>query len=300
MELRHLRYFLAVAEESHFGRAAEKLHIVQPALSMQIRSLEEELGTPLFTRTSRKVVLTEAGEILVVEARRTLGQAQRAKEVVQQSARGEIGSVRIGFAGNASFGGKLAGDIRKFRRLFPKVDITLREASPKQQEEAILAGELDVGYCPTFDVAFHIDLSAEPIGTWPWVIAMSSGHALAKRKSVRKKDLMDETFVAYAAHGADIRQIDLLRNILGKEPPVSHSASTTLTVLTLASAGLGLALVPAPLAGVKLVDLEYRPLADVSATVDLVLLSRTRETAGAVRQFLAHARTFSAGAILRH
>lgn len=290
MELRHLRYFLAVAEEGHFSRAAEKLHIVQSALSMQIRALEEELETPLFTRTSRKVVLTEAGEILVVEAQRTLGQAQRAKEVVQQSARGETGSVRIGFSGNASFGGKLAGDIRTFRRSFPKVDLKLQEASPQQQEEAILAGELDVGYCPTFDMAFHMDLRADPIGTWPWVVAMTGSHSLAKRRSVRRIDLVNETFVVYAASGADNRQIDLLRQILEKEPAISHSASTTLTVLTLASAGLGLALVPAPLAGVNLVDLEYRPLSDVSATVDLVLLSRKRETAGGVRQFLSHAK----------
>ena len=97
MDLRHLRYFLAVAEEGHFGRAAQRLHIVQSALSMQIRSLEEELGGPLFLRTSRRVELTEAGALLRAEAQRTLDQAAHAQQVVQRSLRGEMGTVRIGF-----------------------------------------------------------------------------------------------------------------------------------------------------------------------------------------------------------
>jgi DNA-binding transcriptional LysR family regulator len=290
MELRHLRYFLAVADAGHFGRAAEKLHIVQPALSMQIRSLEEELGTPLFTRTSRKVALTEAGELLVEEARRTLGQAERAKEIVQQSARGEIGSVRIGFSGNASFAGRLSGDLRSFHQHFPRVGITLMEASPQQQAEAILAGELDVGYCPTFDIEFHVDLRAERIATWPWVVAMSSDHPLAKRTAVGKAQLLDETFVVYAAHSAEIAQLDLLRHILGKEPKISHSVGNTLTVLTMVSAGLGLGLVPAPLTTVALPGLEYRSLTGVTRMADLVLIYRARETSGAVKTFLAHAR----------
>lgn len=98
MDLRHLRYFLAVAEEGHFGRAAQRLHIVQPALSMQIKALEEELGGPLFVRTSRKVELTDAGRLLQVEAQRTLEQADHARLTVQRSIRGETGQVRVGFA----------------------------------------------------------------------------------------------------------------------------------------------------------------------------------------------------------
>ena len=291
MELRHLRYFLAVAEEGHFGRAAARLHIVQPALSMQIRALEEELGTPLFARTSRKVMLTEAGEVLVNEARRTLDQAQRAKELVQKSARGESGSVRIGFSGNASYAGKLASDLGDFHRQFPEVEITLREASPQQQAEAILAGELDVGYCPTFDVGVHADLSSERIGAWPWVVAMSGDHRLAQRKAITCADLREENFVVYAAHGAEVTQLNFLRQILGKEPKVSHYAGSTLAVLTITSAGLGLGLVPAPLSTLAFQNVQYRPLADVSATADLVLIYRTQETSGAIKRFLLQART---------
>jgi DNA-binding transcriptional LysR family regulator len=119
MDLRHLRYFLAVAEEGHFGRAARRLNIVQPALSMQIRALEEELGGPLFQRTSRRVELTEAGALLREEARRTLDQAEHTRLTVQRAIRGETGNVRVGFAGNAVFSGKLINDLRAFHRMYP-------------------------------------------------------------------------------------------------------------------------------------------------------------------------------------
>ncbi|NKC04917.1 LysR substrate-binding domain-containing protein [Brucella haematophila] len=295
MELRHLRYFLMVAQEGHFSRAAEKLHIVQPALSMQIRSLEEELDAALFTRTSRKVTLTTAGEILLPEARRILAQAERAKELVRKSVRGEIGSIRVGFSGNASFIGKLSDDLREFNLRFPEVHIALTEASPRQQVEGILAGELDVGYCPTFAIEVDIDLDAERIGSWPWMVAMSTSHPLASRSEISKADLLDETFVVYAAHGSETAQIDLLRRILGQEPNVAHSVGNTLTFLTMASAGLGLGLIPASLMQVALPGIAYRPLAEVNETADLVLLYRARETAGAVRAFLDLARRITAG-----
>lgn len=128
---------MAVAAEGHFGRAAEKLHIVQSALSMQIQALEEELGALLFTRTSRRVELTEAGQLLVVEAQRTLTQAERAKEIVHQSAQGDIGSVRVGFSGNAAFMGKLSGDLRLFHKQLPRVTIALQELPAQKQADAI-------------------------------------------------------------------------------------------------------------------------------------------------------------------
>lgn len=116
MDLRQLRYFLAVAQEKHFGRAAQTLNIVQPALSMQIRALEEELGGALFVRTSRSVELTEAGKLFQAEAQRTLDQAEFARRSVERSLRGETGTVRIGFAGNAIFSGQLMQDLRFFRK----------------------------------------------------------------------------------------------------------------------------------------------------------------------------------------
>lgn len=199
MDLRHLRYFLAVAEEGHFGRAAERLHIVQPALSMQIRALEDELGTALFERSTRKVALTDAGRLLVTEARHTLEQAERAKAVVQRAARGETGVVRIGFVGNAVATGRLSDDLLAFHAAWPDVTLDLHEMAPAAQQEAILAGRLDIGYCPAFDTAFDPKLAVRTVGSWAWDVMMSDRHALAKQRSVSVAALADEPFIFYAA-----------------------------------------------------------------------------------------------------
>jgi DNA-binding transcriptional LysR family regulator len=287
MELRHLRYFLAVAKEGHFGRAAKQLHIVQPALSMQVRSLEAELGTPLLKRTSRRVTLTEAGALFRVEAERTIRQAARAKEVAQRAARGEVGTTRIGFVGNASFAGKLAGDLSEFKLAFPKVDIEITELPPLRQVEAILAGQLDVG----FQYTQERELAVDRIATWPWSLAMHSGHRLMRKRAISAEDLHGEAFVAYAANADDDGQVRLLRQILGEEPRIVHHAPNTVTVLTLAAAGMGLALVPASLEAVKIPNIAYRPLADSSANWELVLVSRRTEPSAAVQRFIEIART---------
>src|SRR5471030_290914 len=146
MELRHLRYFLAVAEEKHFGRAAERLHIVQPALSMQIRALEEELGGPLFVRTSRRVDLTEAGHLLLAQARSTLAQVEHAKLTVQRVIRGELGSIRLGFAGNAVFSGKLMRDLRAFHKAYPDVELIVREIPPDRKSTRLNSSHLGISY----------------------------------------------------------------------------------------------------------------------------------------------------------
>jgi DNA-binding transcriptional LysR family regulator len=286
MDLRHLRYFLAVADEGHFGRAAQKLHIVQPALSMQIRSLEEELGGPLFIRTSRRVELTEAGRLLQIEAQRTIVQAEHAKSSVQKSMRGEVGSVRVGFAGNAAFTGKLMDDLRTFHGAYPDVKLELRELAPLLQRDEMLAGRLDVGYCPAFEFDFDPSLVAEQVGTWPWVVAMADDHPLARRKHLTAKSLITESFILYAADGNDEGQLTVLKHLLGCEPRVVHRVASTLSVLALAAAGLGISLVPASLSHVAVPKVVYRAIADSGLTSNLVLISRAQETAGAVRAFL--------------
>ena len=291
MELRHLRYFLAVAEERHFGRAAQRLHIVQPALSMQIRSLEEELGATLFTRTSRRVELTEAGAVLRIEAERTIAQAERARSIVQRSARGEIGSVRIGFAGNAVFAGKLSGDLHKFHGAYPDVQLELREMAPLLQVEAIVAGQLDVSYCPALGSAATPQLRADQVGEWPWIVAIAKDHPLAGRKVLSSKLLVSEPFIAYAADGADAGLASVLRELLGCEPNIVHRAANTLTVLALAAAGLGIALIPAPLETLTVPNIAYRRLSGCRLSSRLLLLSRVQETTGAVRAYLNLARS---------
>jgi DNA-binding transcriptional LysR family regulator len=290
LELRHLRYFLAVAEEGHFGRAAQRLHIVQPALSMQVRALEAELGTALFERTSRRVVLTEAGVLFRVEAERTIQQAARAKDVAQRAARGEVGKVRIGFVGNAAFAGKLAADVSSFNLAYPQVDLELTELSPLRQVDAVLAGHLDAGYTSDFRYTQERELAVDRIATWPWMLAMRSNHPLVERAAVSAEALRGEAFVVYAAHADDDGQVRILRQLLGEEPRVLHHVPNSLTVVTLAAAGMGLALVPGSLEAVNIPNLAYRPLADFPLRYDLVLVSRRNEPSPAVRRFVEIAR----------
>ncbi|HIH2750227.1 LysR substrate-binding domain-containing protein [Burkholderia aenigmatica] len=287
MDLRHLRYFLAVAEEGHFGRAAERLHIVQPALSMQIRALEEELGTPLFERSTRKVALTDAGRLLVTEARHTLEQAERAKAVVQRAARGETGVVRIGFVGNAVATGRLSDDLIAFHAAWPEVTLDLHEMAPAAQQDAILAGRLDIGYCPAFGAAFDPKLAVRTVGSWAWDVMMNDRHAFAKQRSVSVAALADEPFIFYAADGDDEGQLAILRQVLGKTPRIAHKVSSTLSVLALTGAGLGVALVPSPLSRIAAPNIVYRKLAGGVPGSELVAISRIGGEWGAVREYLA-------------
>ncbi len=289
MDLRHLRYFVAVAEEAHFGRAAQRLHIVQPALSMQIRALEEEIGGALFARTSRRVELTEAGTLLLVEARRTLAQAQRTLSIVQRSLRGETGNVKVGFAGNAVLTGKLMDDLSHFRRQHPEVQLDLLEMPPHLQGEAIIEGELDVGYSPSAGLTPDARRVTEKIGEWPLMLAMADDHPLAARKRVSVKMIAKERLIVYAADEGD-SGIGLLRGHIDAGVMPVHRVSSTLSVLALAAAGFGVALVPAPLDAVTIPHLVYRPFIEKNMLADLLLLSRADETDGAVRAFLALAR----------
>ncbi|MGU7783192.1 LysR substrate-binding domain-containing protein [Burkholderia sp. PU8-34] len=286
MDLRHLRYFVAVAEEGHFGRAAERLHIVQPALSVQIRALEEELGTALFVRSTRKVALTDAGRLLLVEARRTIEQAERTKRVVQRAARGETGVVRIGFVGNAVAAGRLSDDLLAFHAAWPNVALELREMAPAAQQDAILADRLDIGYCPAFGVEFDAKLAVRPVGSWTWEVVMNSRHPLASRRSLSAAVLADEPFILYAADGDDVGQLTILRQVLGKEPRIAHKVSSTLSVLALTAAGLGLALAPAPLSRIAAPNVVYRKLAGRGPKSELVAISRIGGEWGAIGRYL--------------
>lgn len=288
MDLRHLRYFVVVAEEGHFGRAAQRLHIVQPALSMQIRALEEEFGGLLFARTSRRVELTEAGKLLLLEARRTLAQADYAKSVVQDSLRGTTGKVRIGFTGNAALSGKLVEDLRRFRRSYPAVEIELREIVPHLQGEAILQGQIDVGYGPNTGLSLSPNLTTREIGKWQFVLAMATEHPLAKRKQVSIKALAKESLILYAEDEND-GSLAYFREELGSA--FLHSAQrmpSALSVLVLAAGGMGVALVPTPIVdAVTIPYLTYRPIAGAKMSADLLLLHRASETRGAVNAFIA-------------
>ena len=287
MDLRQMRYFLTVVEEAHFGRAAQRLNIVQPALSMQIKALEEEVGGVLFLRTTRKVELTEAGKLFRAEAELAVAQAERAKSVVQRALRGETGKVRIGFAGNAVFTGKLLADMRAFAAAYPQVEIELQELAPQWQSEAILAGKIDVGYCPAMGIEFDSQLSTELIGDWPMIIAMAKEHPLASVELLTREMIANEPLIVYSTGKANDGQLAQLERALGSPPCIAHQVSSTLSVLMLAAAGQGIALVPSTFEQVPLPGLLYKPLDNFSLRANMILLHRTQETTGSVKAWLA-------------
>lgn len=289
MELRHLRYFVAVAEERHFGRAAARLHVVQPTLSMQIQALERELGGLLFERTSRRVELTEAGEVLLVEARRTLAQAERAAAVVHQSLSGQTGTVRVGFSGVAMLSGGLISTLRQHHDTYPNVEVTVQELAPLRQAELIGEGSLDIGFCPRSKFDPDIHCRTEKISAIRLIAAIPSGHPLASRATINYTDLNREQVIVYTHDDVEDLSLEYIRS-QGQEPIVVHRAATTLGVLALVAAGLGIAVVPDTTEQIKIPEITFRPLLDPEASVDLLLLSRAPETSGAVNAFLAIAR----------
>ncbi len=279
MELRHLRYFVAVAECGHFGQAAKHLNIVQPALSMQIRALEEELGGPLFTRTSRKVELTEAGRLLLPEAKRTLGQAAHSKTLVQRALRGETGCVRIGFAGNAVFSGKLMEHVRAFRLRSPAVEIQLQELAPKALVEALALGQLDIAYSPPAG-ALPEAIDAKKIGEWPMMFGISEDHPLAGVESVTLAMLAKFPLVVFAA-GVGDDALNRMHQQWDKEGAELRYASSTLGALAIAASGPGVVLLPDSFTRVAVPHLVYQPISDESFVAELLLLSHRDETQGA-------------------
>lgn len=278
MDLRHLRYFLAVAEE--------RLNIVQPALSMQIKALEAELGGALFIRTSRHVELTEAGILLRAEAQRTLDQVEHTRLAVERSLRGETGRVRVGFAGNAIFSGKMTGDLRRFHKAYPDAEIVIQEVAPQKQVDAILAGQIDIGYTPDNSTTSATAIRAQKVGSWEIRVALTDDHPLAAHACITLEMLAEQPLILYDAHDTHEHVYLMLENELGDKFRVAHRSGSTLSVLAIAAAGLGLALIPAPVQQVNIPGLLYRRLDAPEIMANLVIISRVAEPGNAVRAYL--------------
>ncbi|PKR53155.1 LysR substrate-binding domain-containing protein [Thalassospira marina] len=286
MELRHVRYFLAVASEMHFGRAAARLNIAQPALSIQIKALEEELGGALFDRTSRQVALSPMGQIFLPEAQKIMDQANQARDAARRAAKGELGSIRIGFVGNAFFSGLLSQDLRQFRAACPDVSIELCELPARKQADQIMHRTLDIGYVPDFNTPRHPDILCQPTGAWPFVVALSPDHALASQSAIRADALRDERFVIYALGEDDGDHLQHIAAILGYMPQHITHVANTLTVLTMASAGLGIAVVPETLSEIRIAGMCYVPLADARQTSQAAILSARHQVSPIVLRYL--------------
>ncbi len=289
MELRQLRYFVAVAEELHFRRAAARLHISQPPLSQQISQLEEELGCRLLNRTRRRVELTPAGETFLRDARAMLGELEAAVATARRVDAGQAGLLRVSFVGSALLS-IVPGIIQRFRRGRPEVEIELRERSTLEQLRALSVGVVDVGLVrPPIesDDALH----TEVVMRERTVAAIPAGHPLARLARVPLKRLAAEPLVLFPREQAPGFH-DLLTGRLaatGTSPHVVQYAPEMLTIIGLVAAGIGVSPVPASVARLGLEGVTYRPLVGAPAT-ELVAVTRANETSPLVEAFVADAR----------
>lgn len=284
MDLRHLRYFVTLAKTLHFAQAAKELNIVQPALSMQIKALEEELGAQLFERTKRKVSLTQTGELFLVEAGRTLAQAQRALDVVEAARRGAIGQVRVGFSAGAVYSGVLADLLRHIRQARPGLELALDECHPNQVFDLLREDKIDVAFSTLFSIMPSPDVNCRTIVTYPPRIVMPSDHPLAKQAGVRPEDLKGEPFIGYTGPN-DLDGLGLTQQVLGFMPGSATKVSTPAMAAGMVATGLGLAVVPAslesPASGVV-----FKQVLGTEHEIDISTISRLDENNGAVLGFL--------------
>lgn len=270
MELRHLRYFRAVAEELHFGRAAQRLLIAQPPLSQQIRQLEGELGVALLIRSTRNVELTPAGQAYLERVVTILDAVEDAADLARRVAAGTTGRLTIGCVGSATYS-VLPQLVRALSELFPDVDVRVRgEMLAPAQLAALAAGEIDLALLrpPVVDAG----LTTEIIRRDSLLVALPEGHRLAKRKTLAVSDLRDEDFVAHVGGGRSVMGsfVTTLCADAGFTPRVRHEVEETSTLVTLVAAGLGVALVPAPTSALDIAGVVYRPLQPRSLGVELV------------------------------
>jgi DNA-binding transcriptional LysR family regulator len=270
IELRHLRYFVAVAEELHFGRAAERLHLAQPPLSQQIRKLEELLGYPLFLRTSRSVKLTDAGEVFLQRARRTLRNVQRDLEETRTIGRGDVGSLHIGFIGSAVLS-TLPGIFRTYRRAFPHVRLHLHESFTSMVMEGLENGSLDAGILRDSDPAEGLNVTT--ILSEPFVAVLPASHACARQKSISPASLRGDPFIYYPrSAGARAYEKPLtLFEEHGFRPQVAQEASNWLTILRLIGAGLGVTIAPACVRKIAFAEVVCLPFRGAKAVSNIEL-----------------------------
>lgn len=273
MELRHLRYFAAVAEAGNLSRAAEKLFIAQPPLSVQIRQLEEELGQPLFTRHPKGVRLTAVGQALLPEARHLLDRAARILEVARQAGEGPGGNLSVGFVPSAS-STVLPVLVRQLRKLHPRLDLELREMISSEQVDALVAGHIDAGIART--PTRHPRLTVACRTSDAFCLALPAARARALPPLVDLRQFADATFVAFTRHRgpAYFDQSIHLCSQAGFSPRVRYEATTVYGVLDLVSADLGVALVPASTALLGIKGVTIRPLRKQGTGEVLALLRR--------------------------
>lgn len=265
LDLRRLRYFLAVAETLHFGRAAEKLGVAQPNLSQQIKKIEHALGHALFERTTRGVALTAVGAFLAKRVELLQTNFQEAIHTAQRIGRGEEGSLNIGFSGSAMYS-RTPRVIERFRRRYPKVAVQLRELYAHEQMPLLLDGSLDIGFIR--DGSATPGLRMTPLLRERFVAVLPKNYHRPRSGSISPKDMKDERFVLFSPKIARLsyQRIMDLCEADGFSPEIVQEAPQWITVCTLVAAGMGVSVAPACIAQLNIPGVAYRPLRSKSWT----------------------------------
>jgi DNA-binding transcriptional LysR family regulator len=288
-ELRQLRYFVAVAEELHFGRAATRLHMTQPPLSQTIQAFEQALGYPLFVRDNRSVALTPAGIALLPEARRILLLAEGLPDLVRRAAVGEIGRLTLAFVTTADYS-VLPVFLREFRRAYPQVQIDLREATSDLQLEDLLHGRIDAGLLiPPLPDKAKAELDYLTVLSEPLVLAAPQGlPALQQGDKASLQDVADQPLIIFPRHLAPALHDAILAcfHDAGLTPQIAQEAIQMQTIVGLVSAGMGIALVPQSVSNLKRPGVEYKALAGKTPLVETGLAWRRDNPSPVLRAFL--------------
>ncbi|VVE32333.1 Hca operon transcriptional activator HcaR [Pandoraea eparura] len=288
MELRHLQYFIAVAEERHFTRAAARVGIQQPPLSLQIRQLEAELGGPLFVRLPRDVVLTELGEAFLPEARQVLERVARVKRRMQQISRGEAGQIRIGFAGATYFEPRIPAWIRDFRARYPDVQLHPQQSNTASLVTALVDEAVDVAFVRTpFEVPPGIVMV--PVVDEPMVLVLPLGHAMCARQRVPLAALARDEFILLPREISPAlydRTIAACESA-GFHPKLGQEAPQITSIVPMVAAGFGVSLVPASVSQIRTPGMGFWPIEGDVPLAPISLAYRAEHASAALDRFIA-------------
>lgn len=293
MDLRHLKYFLAVAEELNIGRAAARLHISQPPLTRQIKALEEELGVELFVRTAKGVELTQAGEMFNEEARHIRMMVEAAIDRVQRAGEGKLGRIDVAIFGSAIYD-TIPRILEAFRQRLPGVNVVLHTMNKNEQVEALLQRRINVGFNRMMPP--EPGIGRELVATEHLYVALPSSHALAQQDAVPFRALEGQPLVLFPNVGRPNfidRVVELCKG-RGFEPRIAQEVGDAITGIALVARGFGVTLIPESAAkAVRVQGTVFRPLADApEATVDLSCLYRASDQSPLLQSFLAVVREF--------
>ena len=286
IELRHLRYFIAVAEELHFGHAAARLNISQPPLSQQIQILEQQIGARLFARTNRSVSLTEAGRQFLADSRQILTQVDDAAARAARLHQGETGELRIGFTSSAPFIKAVSDTLSTFRRRYPDVHIQTRETNTREQIVPLNEGALDLGLMR--NTQLPETLIWERVLREPLLAMVPRDHPLASQPRVSLRELAREPFVFFDPHVGTGLYDDILGLLRRYDltPTIAQEVGEAMTIIGLVAAGLGVSILPASFRRVQLSEMCWLPIEEQDAVSEMWLVwSKHREQGQAARRF---------------